>query len=62
MATLNTGSQKFLRLRLIIFVNGLTDFETGFWFCKSLRMQTNERSLKCKCYETKAKLQLKDLP
>ena len=49
-ATCNTGSRKFSPLRLILFVNDLTDFETGFRFCKSLRMLISERSLNSKCY------------
>ena len=34
--TRKTGSEKFSRVRLIIFANGLTDFKTGSWFLQIL--------------------------
>ena len=46
-------SQKFSRIRVIIPVNSLTDFETGFWFCitsQYLHMQISGGSLNWKCY------------
>ena len=63
--TRETGSEKFTRLRLIIFANRLTDFKTGPWFCKafvSAVLTININDIIRNISEARAKHELKDFP